>query len=419
MRALVVVLALVPAASAAAQQRVEHPELPDLALFEAAPAPGDELAIGYELGTTAAATTTFTEPTGTALAFGGLRLGWRPRVGAGLVLRSDVAAAGDSLRGDHRVVGLFSPSDPDHGDLGFDVTLDHRLRHGPTPLPGSEAELGPAAFVDHRVRGTLAARRVQDKGDLAAGLSLPLSIERRDLRYTDELAPIRARTDLVLEGALGVRAYDRHVPASPRNLIWVRWTRADVERGATLAAAPPPPAVRRFDQIDASLGFEELAIRGTCDCPTVVATMKLGWSWMWEGGTGRAANLLHFDDAVMMSLGGTRMGLGFSRRPALSADGSRFLADWRVALTAEAATRDGVGGSLLAAFGWLTDQERNAGTRPVHRVHSELFVRPFDGGRLGVYSLLTYGAPSWDPWSAAPRFAGELGLTLSWSGSGG
>jgi hypothetical protein len=169
----------------------------------------------------------------------------------------------------------------------------------------------------------------------------------------------------------------------------------------------------------------------------VAATGHTGWTWLRDTHNHRSANLLVMQYGFKVRGEGEGAGLAFGRTGSATADGRRFVAEYR--LEAHAEWQDQHRGGLVRALtSWLTDKEREGDDDPGvlgrHALHGEIYHRlhhrlhrhhRLPGGvQMGMYSVATYQpeahahsarvAQAWDPWQRTRGWNVEMGGFVRW-----
>jgi hypothetical protein len=419
------VLLLAASTPAAAQQRLVMDDVPDTALFDATSADG-RLRAELTAGTEAHGSLTDDDGrSGAVAATAELHAGFQPAANRKLFLRSSllVPSTGDGgfeASGRHRLLGLYGFGAADPGDVFADLQLDQRLDHGPEPLPGSRPDLGPAPFVDNDIEVASWAGRLQERGGNGhLGKGGYLVVRRRDVHYDGVDTPVRALRTTELTAGFGVRGYHREVMSGARNMLWVTRSRTSLEPGA--AALKETPTSLDIDRTDVAIGAREIVFHiGTADRLQIGLSQGIGWSWL-RTDDGRDANMLTIDDVATMRARDASLAVGFSRRPAITPDGGRLVADWRItAMVGALSRKNNVGGTAQFVANILDDLHADGNATRYH-FHNELYTVLKDAGSatLGVYHLASLaplrGNTDWDPWSAGKRWNNELGMFLRWS----
>lgn len=396
------------AGAASAQDRVAMDDVPDVDLYAGA---RDGLAIELFAGTDGHRRFVDDVETDSGVAaIAGLRVGAQPDPNRRLYLRSDLALSdgGDDffdVRGGHRLVALYGFGDPAPGRVFADVGVDHTFDHGAEPLPGGPADVGPASFVDSNLEVTSWIGRMQDGkvGSKDIGQAAFAAVRRRDVHYFADSAPIDGASTIEVTAGFGVRPYHAMVLSGSRNVLWASRARTTIGEAT-------------IDRTEVWLGGKDLVLRIGDDL-VVGLTQAVGWSRTNAGG-GRGASMLAIEDVASVRSRRASASLGFSRRPSLTPDGARLIADWRATAMVEAVSRTGVGGSVRVVANILDDLESDVDNARRYFFHHELFADVGGDTRVGLYHLARLAPPrntAWDPWDSDRRWSNDIGLFVRWT----
>lgn len=436
---------------ALAQERIESLLLPDLDLVEPAmPASldgrdydhsdgrprdtDDPPRLLLDLGASAASAPGL--PYRPALGHARLRWGAQLRRTHWLTMRSELGvedSGPDAARvwGRHELRGQIGTPAEKRG-MGLDTAVHARLHHlGDTRRALAPVSLGPGSLVDAEIVITNITRIAQKpfRPD-ATSFAFPMGA---GVRRTDYLAgdAVMGRADTItMHMAMGARMIDRHALHAFVEILGLGYTHTERlarpspwydPRRLRLANPGQPDGQGITEQYDLRMAGLEMLVYE--DDIAITATGHTGWTWFRGDDDRRKANLFTMQYAFHIRGEGIGMGLGFGRVATTTADGGRFLAEYRLELLAEW-LREAHGGKVRIATGWLADQEHedfaeDPGILGRFAYHSEVFRRLTPGVQLGVYNLATY-EPSprpgtWDPWALPRGWGVEMGGFLRWS----
>jgi hypothetical protein len=457
-RALVIaaLAALALPGRAAGQERVTSAHVPDLDLVEPVVPPTLQAShydrgprfmaeVGASMGANMGAMLMTNKVSGAAelpaLMHGRLRWGTRWSRTSWLRMRSAFAiedAGPDSLtwmltgRHDgHAQLGLGSEP-----GVGADMIARARFHHlGGTRRALDPVDVGVGAHTEAELSVTTALRVAQKSSSMdASAFTFPMTGAVRRIDYlSGDAAVSRALTRSVGLG-VGVRMIDRHALNMLIELLGVSHARTELDSNPAVpwdgaADALVPGAIRqttlRMAGLDLAIYEKDIV---------VVATGHTGWTWLRDGDGERSANLLEMQYGFKLRGEGKTVGLGFGRTGHATADGRRFVAEYRFEVHGEMDTKHH-GGLIRASTGWLADKERDGADDPGalgrHAVHAEHWVRlpgavRFPGGvQMGLYGVAAYepamrgsGMPSvqsWDPWQRDRGWNLELGGFMRWT----
>ena len=442
---------------AAAQQHIHQPLIPELEIYESV-APESRHASDFANNSTDDDTDRLLWDVGTwlgseqgvgpapARAYGALNWGQRHSQVTWLALRSHVraavpddtdrAAARESVEGRHRVVGRLGVGDPRQLPIGADAKVDARFDHvgGDDRRALSAIDIGRGGYTDMELFTELAARKTnRAHGADAAGMAFPVWVGMRRIGYLDPAAPVQEAVSRSVGGGFSFRMYDRHALDGTMTLLGLTYTRTDLiasppaPSAAAAAAAPTPDgidtsySVSTVSKTRLDVGHMQMAFY---DREFVLAAEGgYGWEWLRDPAHDRAVNLFVANVGVSARDDHLGVALGLGRTGEHSADGRRFVADWRVGLDVDY-MRQHMGGAVRAEASWLNDKERDHGDDPGilgrYAVNSELWYQLPRDLQVGVYDLATYqpimraSNPSWDPWAHDRALAVEMGAFLRW-----
>ena len=481
--ALVASFAAADAGTASAQDRIAPRWLPDLDFYQPSMADRDRgdkapnpralwefsATVGRELGDQAG-----DRPGHSGVANQGrakLRWGMRPNRVTSLQMRSELSteeSSGDSLTGlvagrhDGRVhVGTSATNRA----FGFDLVGRGHVRHlGNRRRALFPVEVGPGAHIDSGLEVAMAARQTpKESGDEVGGMQLPITAGVRRIDYASADSPVARATEKSASIGLGGVLFHVHAVRFSIDVIGVSRRELTIEpsgsrggqpsggsagndgvtAGDTSAASGAEAAADGANAIGdvlasplqlnrTSLHIGRFDAAFLVDQVTWAASGQTGWTWIRDPGSNRRVNLftMHYGAELQAKERDMDLtwGLAFGRDGAISADGQRLMAEYRVE-SHFALALENYGGSLRGAASWFTDKEADDGDDPgvagLYAVHSEIFHRlPGDMHSfvIGAYNLAAYqshaqgAAGAWNPWQNARDWRVEFGAFLRWSG---
>jgi hypothetical protein len=324
--------------------------------------------------------------------------------------------------------------------LRGDVIARGRFHHlGQTRRALGPVDIGAGAHTEAALSLGVAPH-LSDKasGTDASGFTVPVTTTLRRIDYLGLDAPVsRAFTRTVAVG-IGARMVDRHAVDLLIQLLGLSHARTELEARQAArdpgAAGPdgmndgsaPAAAVLEPGMItQTTLRMAELDLAIYNRSIVVAATGHTGWTWLRDSHDHRRVNLLVMQYGFKLRGEGKGAGLGFGRSGSHTADGRRFVAEYRVEAHAEWQDEH-VGVLLRALTSWLTDKEREGDEDPGvlgrHALSGEMFYRLPGGVQMGAYGMAAHqpeakGAPlaeTWDPWQRARGWDVEMGGFVRW-----
>lgn len=435
------------AGEARAQQRIQQPHIPEIEIYESV-APESRRVSDYDdadrllWGVGAWVSSEPGVGPDPARAYGTLTWGQRHSRTSWLAVRShvraavpehtDEAAARESIEGQHRIVGRFGLGDPREGPVGADAHVDAHFDHAGSNERRaiSAIDIGAGAYTDMGLDLEVGLRKtIRARGPDAAAIAFPVKVGVRRVGYGDPGAPVREAMSRTVGAGMAFRVYDRHALDGTFTLLGLTYTRTEFVDGmsaATAEGAPVPPdsmqpalSVTSLSKTRLDFGRMEMALY---DRDFILAARGgYGWEWMRDAANDRAVNLFAADVGISARDENLGVALGYGRTAQHSADGRRFVADWRVGLDIDY-TRDRVGGALRAEASWMNDKERDQDNDPGilgrYAVSSEIWYGIGRDLQLGVYDVAAHGPierpgdTSWDPWAHDRGLTVEMGAFL-------
>jgi hypothetical protein len=444
-------LVALSAGEAAAQQHIHQPHIPELEIYESV-APESRRVSDYDDADRllwGVGAWVGSEPgvgPDPARAYGTLNWGQRHSRVSWLALRSHVRAAvpehsdedsaRESVEGSHRIVGRFGLGDPREVPVGADVKVDGRFDHSGSAERRalSAIDIGYGAYTDMAFDVELGLRKTSKaRGPDAAGIAFPVRVGMRRIGYGDSNAPVREAMSRTVGAGMAFRIYDRHAFDGTIMLLGLTYTQTELlasAPGVAESGAPVPPdsmqpgiSVSSLSKTRLDFGRTEIAFY---DKDFVLAARGgYGWEWLRDAENGRAVNMFAPDVGLSARDENLGIAIGYGRTAQHSADGQRFVADWRIGLDIDY-KRSSAGGALRAEASWMNDKERDHDDDPGilgrYAVNSEVWYQLPHDLQIGVYDVAVYGPiergsnPSWDPWAHERGLEVEMGAFLRWHG---